>query len=566
MTKKADRVSCRLVLAALILVITGIAQADSGNEVIVIYNTRVPESKAVAEYYATRRNVPKDQLFGYALSTGAEMSRAEFRSSLQNPLAKAFEDRKLWHIGSEMLRETNGTAKGVEWKVRSSTIRYAVICYGVPWRITREAVSKDRNGEKLRPEFSERNEASVDNELALLPGIERNLPLGGPLANPLYGSTNAASFHPTNGVLMVTRLDGPTAAIARGLVDKAIEAETNGLWGRAYIDTRSIRDPGYKLGDDWLNGTAEILKRFGFETLVDTNARTLSSEFPLSQVAFYAGWYDANVSGPFAQNEVEFMPGAFAYHLHSYSAADLRSRTSNWVGPLLARGATITMGSVTEPFLGGTPDIAVFAGRLTFFGFNFAEAAYASQRVLSWQTVAIGDPLYRPFGIPAQQLHQQLVERNSPWVDWSYLRLMNLNLAAGMSSYQVAAILAQLDATRKSAVLTEKLGDLYSAQGKPSSAVEMWQRALELDPSPLQRVRLRLELADKLVSLEKSEEALEDLEALFKEQPGYPGRTEVVRRIVGLARKLGKGDIARRYEPLAAAAAAAEPATPSNSN
>ena len=37
----------------------------------------------------------------------------------------------------------------------------------------------------------------------------------------------------------------------------------------------------------------------------------------------YIGWYDGNVSGPFTRPAVEFAPGAFAYHLHSYSAATL---------------------------------------------------------------------------------------------------------------------------------------------------------------------------------------------------------------------------------------------------
>ena len=40
----------------------------------------------------------------------------------------------------------------------------------------------------------------------------------------------------------------------------------------------------------------------------------------MSQIALYAGWYERNASGPFAQPKVEFMPGAFAYHLHSFSA------------------------------------------------------------------------------------------------------------------------------------------------------------------------------------------------------------------------------------------------------
>ncbi len=32
--------------------------ANAGDEVIIIYNTRVPESKGVADYYAERRHVP----------------------------------------------------------------------------------------------------------------------------------------------------------------------------------------------------------------------------------------------------------------------------------------------------------------------------------------------------------------------------------------------------------------------------------------------------------------------------------------------------------------------------
>ena len=50
-----------------------------GDEVVVIYNSRMPESKAVAEYYARMRQVPEKQIYGFALTTNEEMSRAEFR-------------------------------------------------------------------------------------------------------------------------------------------------------------------------------------------------------------------------------------------------------------------------------------------------------------------------------------------------------------------------------------------------------------------------------------------------------------------------------------------------------
>ncbi len=114
----------------------------------------------------------------------------------------------------------------------------------------------------------------------------------------------------------------------------------------------------------------------------------------MSQIAIYIGWYDETVSGPFTQPGVEFFPGAFAYHLHSFSAASLRSTNRNWVGPLLARGAAVSIGAVDEPYLGGTPDIATFIGRFLHENFTFGEAAYAAQGVLSWQNTVVGDPLY----------------------------------------------------------------------------------------------------------------------------------------------------------------------------
>ena len=61
------------------------------------------------------------------------------------------------------------------------------------------------------------------------------------------------------------------------------------------------------------------------------------------------------------------------------------------------------------------------------------------------------------------------------------------------------ALLEELGPTKESAVLSEKLADLYAAQGKPFSAVHAYVQALKLDPSPQQRLRLLLTLGEKLV-------------------------------------------------------------------
>jgi tetratricopeptide (TPR) repeat protein len=214
----------------------------------------------------------------------------------------------------------------------------------------------------------------------------------------------------------------------------------------------------------------------------------------MSQIAFYCGWYEENANGPFTQKNVEFLPGAFAYHLHSYSAAELRSPTNHWVGPLLAKGATCTMGCVDEPYLSCTPDVAVFCARFILQGFSFGEAAYASQNALSWQITIIGDPLYRPFAKPAPELHQELERQHSKMLEWSFLRLVNLNLVQGHRPNELAIFLEELPITKQSAVLTEKLADLYAAQGKPSSALETYEKALKLDPSPLQARRIQQNL------------------------------------------------------------------------
>ena len=513
------------------------AQAG-GDEVVVIYNTRVPESKSVAEYYAKARHVPKNQIYGFRMTTNEVMSRDEFRDSLQLPLALRLESDGLWRFGIVTNAATNGQPVQIEHCVVASKIRYAVLCCGVPLKIAPDPNLNEPAQNDVRPELR-RNEASVDSDLAWLPLVKMNAPLTGPLRNWVYGVTNPALLNPTNGILLIARLDGPSADIARGLVDKALQAERDGLWGRVYFDGRgsSKTDTNNFLGDKWILGAAEICRVLGFETTLDENPETFPTSFPMSQIAIYCGWYDENVSGPFTLPKVEFMPGAFAYHLHSSSAATLRSTDKNWCGPLLAKGATCTMGCVYEPYLEFTPDIAVFIVRLAATGFTFGEAAWAAQPVLSWQTTVVGDPLYRPFGKSLQLSHVEFVRQHNPLVEWSHLRVVDLALAHGAPVVQLVNYLEGIGTTTNSAVLTEKLANLYVAQGKPSSAIETFQRALTLNPSPEQRIRIRLTLGEKLLAQNREADALENYKQLLKESPDYPGKSLVEEKLTALEQK-----------------------------
>jgi uncharacterized protein (TIGR03790 family) len=526
--------------------VTGLARAgDRGDEVVVVFNSKAPESRGLADYYARRRQVPASQVIGIEMPDNEIINRSEYRDHIEKPLLKVLKEKGLLRFGSGDVR-IDGAIHHVQNKVVAAKIRYIVLCYGVPLKITDDKSFKEEIPADL-PVPLQRNDAAVDNELACLPLVEQGYRRLGPLHNPCYGATNGAVVDPTNGLIMVARLDGPSASIARGLVDKALDAETNGLWGRAYFDLRGLTEGEYKKGDDQFRAAAEACRLSGFETVVDDNAATFPVSFPLSQVAFYAGWYDQNVSGPFTLPTVEFMPGAFAYRLHSFNAATLRSTDHYWAGPLLAKGVTVTIGMVQEPYLSGTPNMAAFFPRF-IEGFSFGEAAYASQAYLSWQTTVIGDPLYRPFSKTPLAQVKELEQRNSKLVDWACLRLVDLSLVHHERPANAANRLEVLPVTRRSAVLMEKLADLYQAQGKTASAIAALQDALKLDPTHQQRIRLMLTLTSQLEAQDREPEAYTVFQQFVETIPDYPARGDILRKLSALAQKLGKAGDAAKYE------------------
>jgi uncharacterized protein (TIGR03790 family) len=515
--------------------------AEPGESVVVIYNTRLAESKDVARHYAARRDVPPGQIIGLELPDGETMSRTEYREELQEPLLKFLEKKEMLvypplPAGSDKKDVLPIAAK----------VRYVVLCYGVPLRIGEDPLLVDPGAEKIRQEWR-RNGAAVDSELCTLPIKNPSRPLAGPMVNRLYGTQHPSSLNPTNGLLLVARLDGPSAAIARALVDKALEAETDGLWGRAYFDLRSITNAGLKEGDDWIRGASETARRFGFEVVVDNKPETFPAAFPMSQIALYAGWYDANVSGPFARPKVEFMPGAFAYHLHSYSAHTLRSATANWCGPFLAAGATATMGCIDEPYLMATPNVDVFFARWLLGGFSFGEAAYACQQAVSWQTTVIGDPLYRPFGRSPRELHDSLARRHSKLLEWSDLQIVDKGLVLGATPGEMVQFLLSPEAPQDSAVLAEKLAELEDKQGLYESSIKFLRNALNFDPTPQQKVRLTLMLADKLAAAGREGEALALCDDFLKNSPDYPDAIGLYARMEAMANKLHQTRQAEKY-------------------
>src|SRR5881392_3865202 len=183
----------RFVFVFFLLAAVRIVAAEPGTAVVVVYNSDMPESKQVADYYAQRRNVPAGQVFGLPLPKTEPMSRTAYVEKLEKPFLEKIEGANLY---------TPSTNCPSTW-----AFRYVLLCYGVPTKILPDLELKEDVPTTLQTELR-RTDASVDSQLACIALKEKTI-WSGPLVNRFYAETNAAALQPANGALMVTRLDGP---------------------------------------------------------------------------------------------------------------------------------------------------------------------------------------------------------------------------------------------------------------------------------------------------------------------------------------------------------------------
>jgi hypothetical protein len=198
------------------------------------------------------------------------------------------------------------------------------------------------------------------------------------------------------GLLLVCRLDAPNAETVRRMIVDAIATEKNGLWGRAYVDGANKTVSAGATGDEWLAEIVGQLHKVGVPVVYENTPALFPEAYPMTDCALYYGWYAGKVTGPFTHPDFRFVPGAIAVHIHSFSGSTLRDPNATWVAPLVTKGAAASLGNVYEPYLQLTSRLDTFNDRL-LHGFTFAESAYMSVQTLSWQSVMVGDPLYRPY-------------------------------------------------------------------------------------------------------------------------------------------------------------------------
>lgn len=483
----------KIVLSAALL-LSGVASIRAAgtreaSATVVLFNTNDPDSQNIAQYYAARRNIPPAQIVALNCPATEEIQRSDYENTIAAPLRKLFFARGWWKKGRD--------AGGKEI-VTLSKIRFLAIIRGVPLKIAADpSIPPFSYVNGLPPVISSRNEASVDSELTTL---SLSLPSpGGIFPNPYFQRFTPVledSVYP--GLLLPSRLDGPTASIVRAMIDDSLMAEKEGLSGWSYVDGRGITSGGYAEGDRWMGHLVEDMRSHGLPVIFDNTPPTFPAGYPVTDAAVYYGWYADAVDGPFASSSFQFRPGAIAVHLHSFSASTLRSTTANWCGPLLTRGAVATLGNVYEPYLSLTANFDIFQNRL-MSGFTLAESGWMSQRALSWMGIVVGDPLYRPYAT-----WQNIESPPSPNAWQTYREI--IRKSKGSLVEAADALRNEAEKTGKSFFL-EALGAARMDAGDWTGALESLDAAGKLATNPEVKIRLDLETIVSLEALGKKSEA-----------------------------------------------------------
>jgi len=297
-------------IATLALAGAGFAQPSLNNRVLVLVNDRMPAengtggmgaSRFVGQYYAGKRAIPTANVFHLKTAVTEDVSMEDYRAQIETPLRK--------------LLDANGGAMRRQ-------ILYIVPVYGVPVRI----------GQQF----------AVDSVLAVMYAGHEDLKP--PLRNPYNAPTGSrpprfdawSDQREAAGVwkmFIVARIDGPGALIAKGLVDKAITAESSlhAKSGTGYFDMQGTRSPEewqYNI-DNEIKAAAELSAARGFETFLHVQRDGLcpGTMAPGSQYYYDPAAKNVllNALGSTASAVFSFTPqtaGAFAVRLQHDEVSD----------------------------------------------------------------------------------------------------------------------------------------------------------------------------------------------------------------------------------------------------
>ena len=211
---------------------------------------------------------------------------------------------------------------------------------------------------------------------------------------------------------LVLRLDGRSAADAIAAIDRAQDLKIDRSETVVVLDAnlRSELDKA-----DYREAALQM-RRGGWRVLLERTDTFLTGadlDRPVIAYASY-GQNDAAGAEPLDVSYIatfDFARGAIFNTLESFNGRDfggagnLEAAPQTQLSDFIAAGGTFGIGNVWEPFSFSAADNVLLLDAFLNRGMTFAEAAYSSLQVLSWQQIVVGDPLARMeiVGDPAPQ-------------------------------------------------------------------------------------------------------------------------------------------------------------------
>ena len=357
----------RLVTAALVIAHTSAQAAAPGPaNVVIVANANSALSKNIAEYYAVKRGIPRNQVCYLKTSSVESITRARYESEIEAPVARFL--------------KANGLTESTLYLVTTSE---------VPLKIDGSLDGMNNDG------------ASVDSELTLVYQVLRGQKhqFKGPLDNPYFrASTNLS--HPRFPMYLVTRLAAYNFQDVKGMIDRALIATNK---GKFVIDLKGDSEDE---GNGWLRDTMIALPTD--RTIFDDGRKVLSG---LPNIIGYASWGSNDTYRKERLTKFQWLPGAIATEFVSTNARTMVRPPDSWnlgnwkdqstwfagapqsmSADYIHEGASGVSGHVYEPYLALCPRPQYILPAYVK-GENLAESFYRGIPAVSWQNVVLGDPL-----------------------------------------------------------------------------------------------------------------------------------------------------------------------------
>ncbi|MBP9854466.1 MAG: TIGR03790 family protein [Candidatus Omnitrophica bacterium] len=331
------------------------------DDVGVIVNQNSRESRKIARYFMTKRNIPFQNLFYINAPTTEIISDAEFqavRAQLEAQLPAHNDPNRV--------------------------INYLVTTKGLPLGIQRD-----------NPVDPTSISASFESEIALLAGphVDKIGQIGW-LINPYFNQSKVFS-RADQGFFLVTRLDAYTIQEVLDLIDRS-----GPLTPVNVVDTLSVfdRDPlrGFTTHNNELSRAAAIMSGRGYPAELNTDTTYVTNR---ENVLAYGSWGSNDSNFPWSIGPAlpmfSWVNGSIAETFVSTSARSFMPGTpygQSLIADLLVEGVCGVKGYVFEPWTTAIAQMDIVTERYTR-GHNLVESfAMGSIVNLSWMDVVIGDP------------------------------------------------------------------------------------------------------------------------------------------------------------------------------